>query len=65
MGCIGVAKVWVVYVWLWYGLCRCGYGMGCVGFYEVWVVYVWLWYGLCRCVLGIWVVCVANVLLAY
>ena len=49
MGCAGVVKVWVVYVWLRFGLYMCGYGNGCVCVVKVWVVYVWLRYGLCMC----------------
>ena len=40
MGCVCVLKVWVVYVWLRYGLCIYGLGMGCVCVATVWVVYV-------------------------
>jgi hypothetical protein len=45
MGCVCVAKVWVVYLWSCYGLCMCGYGMGSVCVVKVLVVYVWLRYG--------------------
>jgi hypothetical protein len=46
MGCVGVVKVWVVYVWLWYGLSMCGYGMGCVCVVLVWVDLMYVWLGL-------------------